>query len=320
MRLSIAMCTYNGAAYLPEQLESLAAQTRAPDEVVVCDDNSTEGRTVEIVRAFALNSPFEVRFSVNPKTLGSKMNFENAIARCEGDVIFLCDQDDVWNQNKLARVEAAFLAAPEAGFVFSDAEVVDEDLQSLSNLCDGFKEEFPAGQPVWIFRSLLPVNLVTGATMAFRSTFRDLVLPIPHDTVFQQDGWIALIIAAVAPAVFLNEPLVKYRQHSAQQIGVSIAGTKYERRESPLIDAVNQHPYPTAEIHAFKTAYERLATKGSTLATAENMADLRAWLTHLEKDKAHLENENARARKHGGLRDSRAMRVASYIWKDIFRQ
>jgi hypothetical protein len=202
---------------------------------------------------------------------------------------------------------------PEAGFVFSDAEVVDEDLRSLSKLGDGFKEEFPVGQPFWIFRSLLPVNLVTGATMAFRSTFRPLVLPMPHDTVFQHDGWIALIIAAVAPAVFLNEPLIKYRQHSTQQIGVSIAETKFELRQSPLIDAVNQYPYPTAEIHAFKTAYARLTTEGSTLATAENMADLRAWLTHLENDKAHLENE------HRGLRDSRALRVASHIWKDIFR-
>jgi glycosyltransferase involved in cell wall biosynthesis len=314
------MCTYNGAAYLSEQLESLATQTRAPDELIVCDDNSTDGGTAEIVRAFARNSPFEVRCSVNQKTLGSKMNFENAIARCKGDVIFLCDQDDVWSQNKLARVEAAFLAAPEAGFVFSDAQVVDENLQSLSNLCDGFKEKFPAAEPVWIFRSLLPVNLVTGATMAFRSTFRDLVLPIPSDTVFQHDAWIALIIGAVAPAVFLNEPLIKYRQHTTQQIGVSIPGTKYERRASPLIDAVNQYPYPTAEIHAFKTAYARLTTKGPELATAENMADLRAWITRLENEKAHLENENARSGKRRGLRDSTAMRVASYIWKDIFRQ
>ena len=137
MRLSIALCTYNGSAYLSEQLESLAAQTRTPDELVVCDDNSTDGRTVEMVRAFARNSPFAVRFSVNRKTLGPKKNFQRAIARCQGDVIFLCDQDDVWEPNKLARIEETLLAAPEAGFVFTDAEVVDEDLRILSQLSKG---------------------------------------------------------------------------------------------------------------------------------------------------------------------------------------
>lgn len=72
VKLSIAMCTYNGAASLSEQLESLAAQTRLPDELVVCDDRSNDGRTLEIVKAFARKSPFRVRLYVNRKTLGSK--------------------------------------------------------------------------------------------------------------------------------------------------------------------------------------------------------------------------------------------------------
>ena len=185
MRLSIAMCTYNGAAYLSEQLESLAAQTRPPDELVVCDDRSNDGRTLEIVKAFARNAPFRVRLSVNRKNLGSKKNFARAIRRCRGDIIFLCDQDDVWRRDKLARFEDTFTSRPETGFVFSDADVVDENLRPLSHLSDDFgRERLTDLEQVKAFHALLRRNLVTGATLAFRSSFRPLVLPIPATLFF----------------------------------------------------------------------------------------------------------------------------------------
>ncbi len=102
VKLSIAMCTYNGAAYLSEQFESLATQTRVPDELVVCDDSSTDKHTREMVEAFARRAPFAVRLFVNKQNLGSKRSFELAIRRCRGEIIFLCDQDDVWREDKLA--------------------------------------------------------------------------------------------------------------------------------------------------------------------------------------------------------------------------
>src|SRR5712671_3439525 len=128
------MCTYNGSAYLSEQLQSLAGQTRPPDELVVSDDQSNDGRTREIIEAFARDSPFKVRLSTNNQTLGSKRNFAIAIGRCTGDIIFLCDQDDVWRSDKLARIEKTFKSNPATGLVFSDAEVVDEDLKTLRRL------------------------------------------------------------------------------------------------------------------------------------------------------------------------------------------
>jgi glycosyltransferase involved in cell wall biosynthesis len=134
VKLSIAMCTYNGSAYLSEQLQSFAAQTRPPHELVISDDQSNDGRTREIIKAFARDSPFTVRLSVNNQTLGSKQNFVIAIGRCTGDIIFLCDQDDVWRSDKLARIEETFKSNPGPGLVFSDAEVVDEDLQKVALL------------------------------------------------------------------------------------------------------------------------------------------------------------------------------------------
>src|SRR4029077_8380451 len=113
-RLSIAMCTYNGARFLPEQLESIAAQTRLPDELVVCDDGSAD-ESAEIVRNFGKNAPFPVRLELNEKNLGATKNFEKAIGLCQGDLISLADQDDVWKPQKLSKLWLVFQENPGAG-------------------------------------------------------------------------------------------------------------------------------------------------------------------------------------------------------------
>src|SRR5581483_2986961 len=128
MTLSIVMATFNGAAHLPRQLRSLAAQERLPDELVVSDDGSTD-QTATILHGFAEQAPFPVRLLTNDRPLGSTANFEVAIAAATGDIIAPCDQDDVWYPEKLKRIEAAFDATPRPSLVFSDADVVDEQLR-----------------------------------------------------------------------------------------------------------------------------------------------------------------------------------------------
>ena len=103
MNLSIALATYNGAVYLKEQLESIAAQTRTPDELVISDDQSTDD-TLRVIEEFAATAGFPVRLSVNEANLGIAKNFEKAISLCRGDLIFLSDQDDVWHKIGRAHV------------------------------------------------------------------------------------------------------------------------------------------------------------------------------------------------------------------------
>src|SRR4051812_29809463 len=98
--VSVAMATYNGAEFIRDQLRSLALQKRLPDELVVSDDGSTDD-TVDILEAFAETAPFPVRISVNRENLGFTRNFERAILGCGGDIIYICDQDDVWFPNKI---------------------------------------------------------------------------------------------------------------------------------------------------------------------------------------------------------------------------
>jgi glycosyltransferase involved in cell wall biosynthesis len=329
VRLSIAMCTYNGAAYLSEQLASLAAQTRLPDELVVCDDGSNDGRTCEIVRDFARKAPFRVRLYVNPENLGSRKNFEKAIRHCRRDIILLCDQDDIWDQNKLARVAEAFLSTPEAGLVFTDAQVVDERLQTIA--ASLWESGNFAGEcrglikPEQTFPALLRGNFVTGATLAFRSRFKRLVLPIPDETILQHDAWIALIVSAVAGVVALNEPLIRYRQHPGQQIGISIKGSEYEQRDSPLRRRTRKTRYPFGETDAFKTVYARLITRCSGLVSEENLRQIKDWIIRLENEKAILANSDApeESRKDwvemSKYLESRVIRVEPYIRADLAR-
>src|ERR1700751_1590888 len=95
MRVSIALAVYNGERFIAEQLESLANQTRLPDELIVSDDASTD-QTVELIREFAARASFPVRLLLNDENVGCTRNFDRALRECNGDIIFLCDHDDVW--------------------------------------------------------------------------------------------------------------------------------------------------------------------------------------------------------------------------------
>jgi glycosyltransferase involved in cell wall biosynthesis len=222
MRISVAMCTYNGAEFLPAQLQSIITQSRPPDEIVICDDRSTDD-TQKLLEKFATESPVPFKLHINDRNLGSIKNFERAISLCSGDVIALSDQDDVWRNDKLQLFENVLNNTPSAGLVFSDAAIVDEDLKPLNRrMWDevGFdnhrRKLVRTGRALEV---LITGWTVTGATMAFRSSFVKLSLPIPDGIAMIHDGWIALTIAAVADVIPVDEPLIQYRQHAQQQIG-----------------------------------------------------------------------------------------------------
>jgi glycosyltransferase involved in cell wall biosynthesis len=128
MKLSIAMAVYNGEHFIQEQLDSYARQSRLPDELVVSDNASVDS-TVDIVRDFAERAPFRVGLFVNERNLGVSKNFENAIDKCTGDIIFLSDCDDVWYPDKLKVMEKAFLRWPTAAVATCNADLVDEFLR-----------------------------------------------------------------------------------------------------------------------------------------------------------------------------------------------
>lgn len=219
--ISVAMCTFNGELFLPEQLESIARQTVLPNELIVCDDNSTDA-TLRILKDFQEKSPFNLKIYRNASRLGSTKNFEKAISLCNESIIVLSDQDDIWLPYKMERIAQVFRNYSKIGYVFSDAMIVNERLQSCGytmweriSFTLHQREDFKQGVQLEI---LLKHNVATGATMAFRKELRKWILPIPEQWI--HDAWIALLLsAAQIKGTLIEEVLIKYRQHSNQFIG-----------------------------------------------------------------------------------------------------
>jgi len=228
MRVSVALCTFNGARFLLDQLRSLAAQERKPDEIIICDDQS-EDDTWQIIEEFRRRADFEIIATKNPQRLGATKNFEKAISLASGDIIFLCDQDDIWHPRKIRVFETVFSQNPQVCLVFSDASVVDQDLRPLGySVWKRFGFNAAGRRAVRDARALevlLRGNVVTGATAAFRSSLCQIALPIPSDWI--HDGWLALIASAIGGIALIEEQLIEYRQHSSNQIG----GTKMTRAQ-----------------------------------------------------------------------------------------
>lgn len=221
MRISVALCSYNGAAYIREQLHSIGAQTRLPDELVVCDDGSTDATITEVV-SFSAIAPFPVRLIVNDVRLGSTANFSKAIGLCTGEIVVLADQDDIWHLHKLACMERRFIAEPEVGALFSDGELIDSDGNLLPGCLwarVGFGLRQQALQAEGELGAFFRGNYVTGATLALRASLKDYLLPIPASWV--QDHWIAVIATVVSKLGFIDEKLIRYRCHAGQQLGLN---------------------------------------------------------------------------------------------------
>ncbi|QMW05973.1 glycosyltransferase [Spirosoma foliorum] len=222
--ISIALCTYNGMAYLPTQWESLLNQQLLPNEVVISDDRSTDG-TGSLLEQFAAEAPFSVRILGNQTRLGYNKNFERALAACTCDLIFICDQDDFWLPEKIRTMTQYMIDHPDVQVTFCDAWVTDENLEGRQNrfweavLFDKeTQERWKAGETMDV---LLDGNRMMGCASVIRRTFLPTVLPIPGKIPgYIYDGWIALVAATQNVINFIDQPLQLYRTHVQQQVGV----------------------------------------------------------------------------------------------------
>ncbi len=223
LRVSVALCTRNGARYLGAQVESMCAQVPAPHEIVLSDDGSTDGG-IDVVRdVLARHGAGAPPLTVmeNSPPLGVTRNFEQAVRACRGELVALCDQDDVWHPGRLARMAAAFEARPDLLLLHSDARLVDGDLvplgMTLFEALEVQPAELAAIRAGRAFEVLQRRNLVTGATTVFRRSLLEVALPFPAEWV--HDEWLAALAAATGRVDVLPEPLIDYRQHAANQIG-----------------------------------------------------------------------------------------------------
>ena len=202
--ISVAMVSYQGAKYIEEQLDSILSQLGPKDEVIVSDDGSTDG-TREILAQYAKKDA-RVRMIDGPKA-GVKKNVENALRACEGEYIFLADQDDIWMPEKVELVMAAF-KQDSVGLVVHDAVVTDGNCQEV--ILESFYSLKGSGAGVIknIWR-----NTYIGCCMAFKRELLDEVVPIPN-YIEMHDQWIGVINDQLKRGTtFIPDKLLKYRRH-----------------------------------------------------------------------------------------------------------
>lgn len=219
--LSIALCTYNGSKFLREQLQSLSDQTLQPSEVVIADDCSTDD-TISIIQEFS--NLLNIRVFANDFALKVTKNFEKAISLCSGDIILMCDQDDIWDIDKLEKISQYFKENPNKLAVFSDADLVNYKGESLNrNFWSVVRfhepqiQQFKDGK---VIELLLAGNRTAGCMMAFRKELVEKIIPFPtHIPLMIHDNWITIVAAILDSLGMIQEKLISYRQHSFQQIG-----------------------------------------------------------------------------------------------------
>jgi glycosyltransferase involved in cell wall biosynthesis len=218
--LSVVLCTYNGAPYLAEQLESIAAQTRLPDEMVIRDDGSKD-ETVQYLEAFAARMPFAVSIIHNSVRKGAPGNFWLAIHDATSDVIALCDQDDVWLPSKLERAMDVLDGDSNVGATFSDGLCIDKEgaftgrsLWKGAGFTVPQQEMFESDKDLEV---LLRHPVVTGATLAFRTSLLPALNPGPE---MPHDYWLSVAVAVQSRIVPIREPLIKYRLHDSNAMGL----------------------------------------------------------------------------------------------------
>jgi len=204
MKVSIAMATYNGAKFLSEQLESFIVQKRQPDELVITDDCSTDN-TLEIINEFAKNAPFQVICSRNKKNLGYAGNFNEALKRTTGDLVFLSDQDDVWFPEKISIMLKFASDNPQAMVLMNDAEFAEHDLSpagvtKLEQIrATGYDEKY----------------FVMGCCALIRREYLEWCLPIKKD--IPHDVWLVGIAQLLNSRVINTKVLQFYRQHGQNE-------------------------------------------------------------------------------------------------------
>ncbi len=223
------MATYNGAAFLEEQIESILSQTLLPGEIIICDDHSSDATKI-IIEKYKNNSLIKPHF--NEKQLGVVDNFKKGVSLAmPGHYIALCDQDDIWLPDKLEKSVEALLQIDDEqhpAMVYSDPIVIDKEKKiintSFQNIlgCDRYRH---------CFETLLFGNFIVGCTILFNAPMRKVFNDIPKSKAYLHDSWIALAAFSFGKAIQLPKPYIHYRHHG---LNVTFTTSKKPNRIAKL--------------------------------------------------------------------------------------
>ncbi len=199
---SVCLATYNGEKFIKQQLESVLKQINSEDEVIVSDDGSTDG-TIDIVKSF---NDKRIKIVTNSGQKGPSHNFENSIKSSSGEIIFLCDQDDVWLPSKYNRM-VEIMAKNNCQLILSNCYVTDSNL-NLSNKT--FFDIYNVNKN-WLKN--FHKNSFLGCCLCLDRRLLKKALPFPKSKYLLHDYWIGMVAISFYNVKILDEPLMLYRRH-----------------------------------------------------------------------------------------------------------
>lgn len=234
MKKSVVIATYNGEKYIEEQLLSILGQDEKPDEVIITDDGSND-RTLDIVRGFISDNGLTGTWKlIHNSNKGISGNFFNGIAHSTGDIVYLCDQDDTWNTDKIRKMQALFEKDKSLSCVISSIDYIDSKGHIIK--C---KTAFSSRKTHEVsFEEMLCVCSYLGMASAFR---RDVIDSVNYKLGYETSHDWALFISALkkGKVVFYGTPLVKYRLHGNNASGVT--GNTLSQKRLNLINRQKYH-------------------------------------------------------------------------------
>lgn len=226
--IGVVLCTYNGGKYLRQQLESILAQTRPPEQILILDDCSKDG-TVAIAQRYAKGNP-RIRLIQNETNLGFIRNFEKGITLCEMDYIALSDQDDIWLPEKLERLAAELESNPGAGMAFGNAEYIMADGTRTGHLVlpegNGFTNDAAKARNWLLDRK----GSVPGNFILLEKEMKGLISSNPAIRSHAHDSWICLVGFFLRHPRYIHTPLSLYRLHpdmASGAVALVLKGTPY---------------------------------------------------------------------------------------------
>lgn len=219
--VGVAMATYNGARFVEQQLVSILQQTTSPDRIVVSDDASDDD-TIRLIEKVTAGASVAVEIIRNTERVGAVRNFERALRRSTSDVVFLCDQDDVWRPDKITQLMHFLDADSTAALVFSNGRVVDSEGMPVTGTLwqrTGFDRHVQrACRGRDAFGVFLRRTVAPGASMAVRQDLLVRAFPLPTNA--WHDDWLMLLASADGRVAFLDAPLIDYRLHADNAVGL----------------------------------------------------------------------------------------------------
>ena len=203
MRISVCIATFNGEEFIRDQVDSILKQIGDEDEIIISDDKSTDN-TLNLLKSY---NDKRIKIHINEFKSGVVSNFENALSNASGDIIFLSDQDDVWESSKV-KIMLADLSSSDAVLTVSNCRIFENNLSNV--IVDSF---FKFNNTKAGFFSNLYSNGFMGCCMAFKKSILNKALPFPTNLIMH-DWWLGLIAFKCGKVIFNNSVLLNYRKHS----------------------------------------------------------------------------------------------------------